>query len=332
MTLKDNKACGMDNISTEHLKNASKKLCVLLSMCFTGYLVHGLLPNSVLSVILVPIIKVKAGKISSLENYRPIALASSLSKVLERVLLNTLEEFVLTSDNQFGFKPKHGTDMCIFMLQEILDLYNLHNTTVFMCFIDVSKAFDRVNHQKLLCKLESRGVPKYLIRILVYWYGHQPMYVKWGNTMSDSFNVGNGVRQGSSLSPYLFNIYMDELSKRLNCCKTGCVVGDCTINRIMYADDLVILCPYSAGLQQLLRVCSQYGYDFDIKYNAKKSNVMIVRSREDKHLITPDFSLSGIVLNICNEIKYLGHYITDDLSDIVCLFGSIKMRFKLGSI
>ncbi|XP_027883670.1 uncharacterized protein LOC114150994 [Xiphophorus couchianus] len=124
MTLKDNKACGMDNISTEHLKNASKKLCALLSMCFTGCLVHGLLPKSMLSVILVPTIKDKAGKISSLENYRPIALASSLSKVFERVLLNRLEEFLLTSDNQFGFKPKHGTDMCIFVLQEILDFKN----------------------------------------------------------------------------------------------------------------------------------------------------------------------------------------------------------------
>ncbi len=65
---------------------------------------------------------------------------------------------------------------------------------------------------------------------------------------------------------------------------------------------------YRAGLQQLLRICSRYGSDFDIKYNAKKSNIMIVRSRED-------FSLSGSVLKVCNESKYLGHYITDDLSD-----------------
>ena len=65
-----------------------------------------------------------------------------------------------------------------------------------MCFIDASKAFDRVNHEKLFLKLLNRGVPKFLIRILVYWYGQQSMFVKWGNIMSDPFKVGNGVRQG----------------------------------------------------------------------------------------------------------------------------------------
>ena len=65
----------------------------------------------------------------------------------------------------------------------------------------------------------------------------------------------------------------------------------------MYADDLVILCPYSAGLQQLLRICSQYGIDFDIKYNVKKSNIMIVRSREDRKFVFPDFFLSDIALS-----------------------------------
>ena len=61
------------------------------------------------------------------------------------------------------------------------------------------------------------------------------------------------------------------------------MIGDC-INPLLYADDLVVL--YSAGLQQLLRMCSHYGYDFDIKYNAKKSNIMIIRSKADKKLTT----------------------------------------------
>ena len=63
--------------------------------------------------------------------------------------------------------------------------------------------------------------------------------------------------------------------KKLNGCGTGCIVGKSLINHRMYADDVVIFCPYSAGLQQLLRVCLQYGIDFHIKYNANKSNIMI---------------------------------------------------------
>ena len=70
----------------------------------------------------------------------------TLSKVLERTMRDRLEQFILTSDNQFGFKPKHATDMCILALNEILDLYNGQNSTIFMCFIDASKAFDRINH------------------------------------------------------------------------------------------------------------------------------------------------------------------------------------------
>ncbi len=83
-------------------------------------MVHGVLPDSIISVLLVPVIKDEAGKLNSMDNYRPIALASILSTVLERILLTRLEMFVLTPDNQFGFKRKHGTEMCIYALKEFV--------------------------------------------------------------------------------------------------------------------------------------------------------------------------------------------------------------------
>ena len=186
---------------------------------------------------------------------------------------------------------------------------------MFLCFIDASRAFDRLHHFKLFEKLNQRAVPKYIIRILAYWYAFQTMQVKWGNTVSECFHVGNGVRQGGILSPFLFNLYMDDLSKQLNLCKTGCITGNSVINHLMYADDLVILSPYSAGLQELMNICSQYGIDFNILYNPKKSSILIVRSREDAKAVFPQFTLSGNILLVCKEIKYLGHYITEDLSD-----------------
>ena len=85
-----NKACGLDQITAEHLKHACGRIPVLLAMCFTGLLMHGILPDSMLSVLLVPVIKVKTVKISSIENYRPIGLANILSKVLEIIVLDRL--------------------------------------------------------------------------------------------------------------------------------------------------------------------------------------------------------------------------------------------------
>ncbi len=110
-----------------------------------------------------------------------------------------------------------------------------------MCFIDASKAFDRINHEKLFLKLSARVVPKYILRILVFWYAHQTMQVKWGNVVSAPFLVTNGVRQGGILCPILFSVYMDDLLKQLNECNTDCLVGNSVISHLLYPDDLTIL-------------------------------------------------------------------------------------------
>ena len=313
--LADNKACGHDDITAEHLKLASPRLAAMLAICFTGLMTHGILPDSLLTVILVPVIKDKAGKVGSMDNYRPIALASILSKVIERILLDRLSEYIHTTDNQFGYKAEHGTDLCVYALKEAVETYRRKGSTMLIGFIDASKAFDRVNHHKLFTKLRQRGVPGNIIRILAYWYAEQNMQVKWGNTLSAPFTVSNGVRQGGLLSPALFNLYMDNLSVQLSKCRTGCLMGNTIVNHFMYADDLAIISPSSAGFQQLLNICTEYGVMFDVMYNAKKSTVMICRTKEDKALTLPTLYLSGKALSVCNQIKYLGHIITERMYD-----------------
>ena len=87
-----------------------------------------------------------------------------------------------TCPNQFGFKRNHGTDQCIYVLKEIIDSYRVMNGSVFTCFLDASKAFDRVNHRILFTKLGNRGTPQYIIRILSFWYANQQMCIRWGGT------------------------------------------------------------------------------------------------------------------------------------------------------
>ena len=81
---------------------------------------------------------------------------------------------------------------------------------MFVCFVNLSKAFDRVNYSKLFVKLLSDKVNVDIVRLLSYWYIHQQVCVQWHNTVSAPFNIGNGVRQGGVLSPSLFCRYINE--------------------------------------------------------------------------------------------------------------------------
>ena len=291
--LDSNKSCGLDGIYAEHLKHASCRIGTLLALCFSSCFIHGFLPENLMSVILVPIIKDKAGKINRKKNYRPIALASIISKVLELVILDRISLFLSTNDNQFGFKKKLGTDTCIYVLKEVIDRYRSLNGSVFTCFLDASKAFDRINHRKLFCKLLERGVPGYIVRILSFWYANQCMRVRWGAGVSGSFTVSNGVRQGGILSPYLFNVFMDDLSDSLNKYPAGCFLGKILINHLMYADDLVLLCPSAHGLRLLLKLCEKFGMKNDVDFNYEKSVIMIHRTKEMRDVDFGSFYING---------------------------------------
>ena len=310
-----NKSCGSDEIYAEHLKYSTEKLYPLLSILFSSLLVHSYLPKSLMTVILVPVIKNKAGNINSLNNYRPIALASILSKVMEYIILDRMEIYMITNDNQFGFKRSHGTDQCIYALKEIANLYTSRKGCIFTCFLDASKAFDRINHSVLFEKLYNRGVPGYLIRILMFWYQNQTMCVKWGSTLSETFTVTNGVRQGGILSPHLFNVYVDDLSNQLNKMNIGCVMGNTIINHLMYADDIVLISPSSAGLKSLLNICEKFGEQNDILFNASKSAIMVFKSKTMPSFNIPHFNLNENNIEIVDNFKYLGHILCNDLSD-----------------
>ena len=142
--------------------------------------------------------------------------------------------------------------------------------------------------------------------------------------MSSGFKVTNGVRQGGILSPYLFCVYADELSRMLNNVIAGCFVGASLVNHLMYADDLVLLAPSAAGLSLLLSACSYYDIEFDVKFNSAKSNVMVFCCNLLKDIPVPNFMLNGVAINKVSNCKYLGHCINDKLIVMMTWLGNVN--------
>ena len=304
--LSSGKASGMDGLTGESLKYANHILPVLLSICFTCMFKHCYLPISMLDSVIVPLVKNRNGDLSDKNNYRPIALSSVISKVFENVILYRLEEYLWTTNNQFGYKAGHSTDLCVYALIEFIEYFKRRSTSVYVAFLDASKAFDKINHWILFKKLIARRVPIYLVKVLCFWYQNQSMYIKWGSTFSGKFHVTNGVRQGGVLSPLLFNVYVNELSDCLNKSGIGGSMNGTVINHMLYADDICIISLSSAGLQQLLNICSGYSELHDLTFNAKKSMCMYFSTSMNKHCGCPVIYLGNSICVFVKEVKYLG--------------------------
>ena len=143
-------------------------------------------------------------------------------------------------------------------------------------------------------------------------YINQKLRTKWGNTLSESFHVTNGVKQGGVISPVLFCIYMDGLLKNLENSGVGCYIGRVFSGAFAYADDLTILCPSVGALKEMIAICCAYAQEFDIKFNAKKSQLIIFRS--NTHIVpNPMIKLNGDDVKVVNSIIHLGHILHEEI-------------------
>ena len=143
-SLKCNKSDGRLGHSTDHIINGTNKLCVYLSLLFTGMLRHGYIPNAMLISTMVPIPKNQKKSLNSSENYRAISLSSILGKLVDLIILNKNSNVFNTSDHQFGFKKDHSTTMCTFAVSEV------YNTTliavmVLLCCLTQAKRLIGLN-------------------------------------------------------------------------------------------------------------------------------------------------------------------------------------------
>ena len=292
-------------VKAEHIFNGSPKLAVHLHLLFNGLIQHEYVPYDFLCSIVTPIVKDTSGDLSDSANYRPIALSSLFSQLFEHVILLKIGHFLYTDELQFGFKPKHSTTHALFVLNETVDYFTRHGSNVFVTFLDCTKAFDKISHSGLFLKMVKRGIPLCFLNILIYWLSNLSSRCRWRSSLSDSYSVTSGVKQGGILSPSLFTLYIDDLLVILRSKGIGCHINSVFYGSIMFADDLALLAPTRSAMQLMMTICESYCKEFCLTFNTKKTKSMLFGANFDS-LDPMSLTLNNEAVHYVSEWKYLG--------------------------
>ena len=262
-------SAGADGITPEHLYySTGTHLALHLSILLTLCLRFGCFPDSFCTGIVVPILKKPQLDPSKPSSYRPITVSVVISKLLEIYCLEECSSHQM-HPCQFGFVPHRGTNTAIALAQDVAMYCCSRGSPVYMCSLDAEGAFDCVPHGVLFDKA-SQAVPDHCWRILVAWYSRMNARVKWHGQLSPSMTVQRGTRQGGLTSPFMFNLYYQDLIAELNREKTGVCVKGRNYNVYCYADDILLSSTTPTGLQNLINTCVNYVS----KYN-NNNNVFI---------------------------------------------------------
>jgi hypothetical protein len=240
------------------------------------------------------------GKAMLVDDFRGIAISPIISKIFESCILDRFKVFLTSDDNQYGFKNSLVCTHAIYAVRKIVDRFITNGSTMNLCSLDLSKAFDKVNHHALFIKLMNRCVPINLLRLLESWYSNCHTCIKWNSVISRFFNIRFGVRQGSALSPTIFSVYVNDIVSRLHF----------SVNKftVLYADDILLMAPSVTELQRMLILCETELTWLDMTINVKKSCCIRVGPRYNAPCVSLE-TASGITLPWVLEIRYLGTFI-----------------------
>ena len=311
--LNKQKSDGDKGFYSDHVILSTHKFMVLLMLLVNSMLIHGYNADDLLVSVIASIPKCIRSSLDSSDNYRGIALCCSLCKVIDYVFINKYLGQLQSSNLQFAFKEGHDTTMCTAVLKETVSYYLDRDSDVYACLLDASKAFDRVHFGKLFSLLLDKKMPAVVVRLLLDNYTRQKIDTAWNGKKSREFTAVNGVRQGGVLSPLLFNIYFDEMLKRLKSNGVGCNIGKHFIGALAYADDVTLLCPSKQGLQEMINTCKEFGEEYCVKFNDKKTQCINFSQRKTDQIT--QLQLNGGVLAWESSVNHLGNTIDFRLND-----------------
>lgn len=315
--LKSNKSSDPFGLVAEHLIHAdSEKIDTWLLGFYKNILEKEDTAALLSTSKMIPLAKSLRKSLKDSGNYRGISIIPVLTKLLEYLILLKCPELTHSHHLQFGFKNQSSTLHAEFLINETVKYYHHKKSPIYMCSLDAEKAFDSCNWDILFKKLlEEKKIPLQIVKVLSSLYKKGTAIVHYNGQQSEEFKLSQGVRQGSILSPYLYNTYFDLLLKSIESTSTvGTSLFGVFTGIVMYADDIILLSPTISGLRILLDECVTYSEQHGIAMNADKT-VLLVSGDEEKEdyivmnhwYVRPNDSLKhlGFLWNVRNNRQKL---------------------------
>jgi hypothetical protein len=309
---KNKQSSGWDDIPMTIIKYVGPHIAAPFAHICNLSFSSGLFPSEMKTAKVTPVYK--GDSRDEFSNYRPISLLPNFSKILEKIMFNRLSEFLnkheILYEQQYGFRQNFSTDLALLELSDkIAESIDAKKYTIGI-FVDLSKAFDTLNHGILLQKLFRYGIRGIANNWFQNYLHERQQYVMFNNVTSTKCKITTGVPQGSILGPLLFLLYINDI------CRSSEI-----LKFILYADDTNIF--YSCeSLDQLCEVVNrelhgvmQWFRANRLSVNLKKTNFVIFGSSgRTKKIDKCEIFLDNIKILRTEKAKFLGVIIDENLS------------------
>ena len=306
--LSNGKARGWDNIPSEFIKYSPPQMFDLLALLFTKVKNSGTFPSG-WNCGRITLIH-KKGLRAKLGNYRPItviiALSGFYSKLLNERLIEVVETFSLLGEIQNGFRKNRGGSDNIFILNTALWKARAMGEKLHMGFVDIQKAYDSVDREILWQKLAALGIDGVFLGTLKAMYDGDSVRCTVNGVTTGSVFLKRGLRQGCSLSPMLFALYIVEIGEDLAASKDGLLLSDIYVSGLLFADDIVLISRTAEGLKRLFRIVKHHCDKLLLEVNTGEGKTEVVSPTDDLWEIFDPEGVVELSLRRVVEYSYLG--------------------------
>ncbi len=307
--------CQLDPIPSHLLQAISPAVVHALTHIINTSLHTGVFPSAFKQARITPLLKKPTLNPTLLGNYRPVSLLPLIAKTLEQVVFNQVSAFLtqnnLLDSNQSGFRSGHSTETALLSVVEALRLARAASKSSLLILLDLSTAFDTVNHQILLSTLLRKGISGTALQWFESYLSDRSFKVSWRGEVSKSQHLATGVPQGSVLGPLLFSVYMASLGSVIQ--KHGfsyhCYADDTQLYLSFHPDDPTIATRISACLIDI----SCWMKDHHLQLNIAKTELLVVSANPSLHH-NFTFQLGSSTITSSKTARNLGVVIDDMLN------------------